>query len=187
MRARGLSMTQMAKVGGFVYVLFAISSTVFGKLSDRWVAADGSPTRVRKTLATVGNVGMGIFLAMSAIAPDTVFIWMLALAGAFMGVSACNIWAMTQTLAGPRMVGRWTGVQNFAGNIAGAVAPKLTGILLDRTGHFYWAFFITAVVVWIGALSWIFVVGPVKEVEWEKDGRESPALAAYPTPQSSPP
>jgi len=187
MRARGLSMTQMAKVGGFVYVLFAISSTVFGKLSDRWVAADGSPTRVRKTLATVGNVGMGIFLAVSAVAPATVFIWMLALAGAFMGVSACNIWAMTQTLAGPRMVGRWTGVQNFAGNIAGAVAPKLTGILLDRTGHFYWAFFITAVVLWIGALSWIFVVGPVKEVEWEKDGRESPALAAYPAPQSSPP
>jgi MFS family permease len=187
MRARGLSMTQMAKVGGFVYVLFAISSTVFGKLSDGWVAADGSPTRVRKTLATVGNLGMGIFLAVSAIAPDTVFIWMLALAGAFMGVSACNIWAMTQTLAGPRMVGRWTGVQNFAGNIAGAVAPKLTGILLDRTGHFYWAFFITAVVVWIGALSWIFVVGPVREVDWEKDGRESPALAAYPAPQSSPP
>src|ERR1700728_100567 len=81
MRARGLSMAQMAKVGGFVYVLFAISSTVFGKLSDRWVAAEGSPTRVRKTLATVGNVGMGIFLAVSAIAPDTVFIWMLALAG----------------------------------------------------------------------------------------------------------
>jgi ACS family D-galactonate transporter-like MFS transporter len=187
MRARGLSMTQMAKVGGFVYVLFAISSTVFGKLSDRWVAADGSPTRVRKTLATVGNVGMGIFLAVSAVAPATVFIWMLALAGAFMGVSACNIWAMTQTLAGPRMVGRWTGVQNFAGNIAGAVAPKLTGILLDRTGHFYWAFFITAVVLWIGALSWIFVVGPVKEVEWEKYGRESPALAAHPAPQSSPP
>jgi ACS family D-galactonate transporter-like MFS transporter len=187
MRARGLSMTQMAKVGGFVYVLFAISSTVFGKLSDRWVAADGSPTRVRKTLATVGNVGMGIFLAVSAVAPATVFIWMLALAGAFMGVSACNIWAMTQTLAGPRMVGRWTGVQNFAGNIAGAVAPKLTGILLDRTGHFYWAFFITAVVLWIGALSWIFVVGPVKEVEWEKNGRESPPLAAHPAPQSSPP
>jgi len=141
---------------------------------------------VRKTLATVGNVGMGIFLAVSAIAPDTVFIWMLALAGAFMGVSACNIWAMTQTLAGPRMVGRWTGVQNFAGNIAGAVAPKLTGILLDRTGHFYWAFFHYG----RGGLDWS------SELDFRRrsgersglgeDGRESPALAAYPAPQSSP-
>src|ERR1035437_9297075 len=186
-RERHLSMSQMAKAGGLVYVLFAISSTVFGKLSDRWIATGGSPTRVRKTLATVGNTGMGIFLAASAIAPDAVFIWMLALSGAFMGVSACNIWAMTQTLAGPRMVGRWTGVQNFVGNFAGAIAPKLTGILLDRTGHFYWPFFIAAAVVWIGAVSWIFVVGPVKEVDWDKDSRGTHALAAYPPPGSSRP
>jgi MFS transporter, ACS family, D-galactonate transporter len=186
-RERHLSMNQMAKAGGLVYVLFAISSTVFGKLSDRWIAAGGSPTRVRKTLATVGNTGMGIFLAASAIAPDAVFIWMLALSGAFMGVSACNIWAMTQILAGPRMVGRWTGVQNFVGNFAGAIAPKLTGILLDRTGHFYWPFFSAAAVVWIGALSWIFVVGPVKEVDWDKDSRGTHALAAYPPPGSSRP
>ncbi|MGA7770590.1 MAG: MFS transporter [Candidatus Sulfotelmatobacter sp.] len=186
-RERHLSMTQMAKAGGLVYVLFAISSTVFGKLSDHWIATGGSPTRVRKTLATVGNSGMGIFLAASAVAPDAVFLWPLALAGTFMGVSACNIWAMTQTLAGPRMVGRWTGVQNFVGNFAGAVAPKLTGILLDRTGHFYWAFFITAVVVWIGALSWIFVVGTIEEVDWDKHVRKSHGIAAYSVPGSSEP
>ncbi|MGA8342708.1 MAG: MFS transporter [Candidatus Sulfotelmatobacter sp.] len=186
-RERHLSMTQMAKAGGLVYVLFAISSTVFGKLSDHWIATGGSPTRVRKTLATVGNSGMGIFLAASAVAPDAVFLWPLALAGTFMGVSACNIWAMTQTLAGPRMVGRWTGVQNFVGNFAGAVAPKLTGILLDRTGHFYWAFFITEVVVWIGALSWIFVVGTIEEVDWDKHVRKSHGIAAYSVPGSSEP
>jgi len=186
-RERHLSMTQMAKAGGLVYVLFAISSALFGKLSDRWIAGGGSPTRVRKTLATVGNTGMGIFLAASAVAPNAVFLWTLALAGAFMGVSACNIWAMTQTLAGPRMVGRWTGVQNFAGNFAGAVAPTLTGILLDRTGHFYWAFFITAVVVWIGAVSWIFIVGPIREVEWEKDHHEFHGLPAYAAPESPQP
>ena len=65
----------------------------------------------------------------------------------------CNSWAIPQTLAGPEMVGRWIGMQNFVGNLAGAVAPALTGYLLDRTGSFYWPFFITAVVAWIGALS----------------------------------
>ena len=167
MRERHFSMTEMARIGGLVYGLFAVSSIVFGKLSDRFIAAGGSPTRVRKTFATLGNTGMGIFLAVSAIAPPSIFVWVLSLAGIFMGLSACNIWAMTQTLAGPAMVGRWTGVQNFVGNFAGAIAPAVTGILLDRTGHFYWAFFITAAVVWTGALSWLFVVGPVEEVEWE--------------------
>jgi len=60
------------------------------------------------------------------------------------------------------------GVQNFAGNLAGAVAPALTGFLLDRTGSFYWSFLITAVVAWIGGLSWWFVVGPLEEVDWGK-------------------
>ena len=165
-RERHLSMSQMARVGGLVYLLFAASSTIFGRMSDRWVTAGSSPTTVRKALATGGNLGMGIFLALSGVAPDGVYLWTLALAGIFMGMSSCNIWAMTQTMAGPEMVGRWTGVQNFVGNFAGAVAPWLTGFLLDRTGHFYWAFFITTAVVWVGALSWIFIVGPIKPVEW---------------------
>lgn len=71
---------------------------------------------------------------------------------------------MTQTMAGPDR--RWTGVQNFVGNFAGALGPWLSGFLLDRAGHFYRAFFIAAAVVWIGALSWIFIVGPIKPVAW---------------------
>jgi MFS family permease len=165
-RGRNLSMSQMARVGGLVYLLFAASATIFGKLSDRWVIAGSSPTTVRKSLATAGNIGMGTFLALSGIAPDGLLVPTLALAGAFMGVSSCNIWAMTQTLAGREVVGRWTGVQNFLGNFAGIVAPILTGFLLDRTGHFYWAFFITAAVVWLGAISWVFIVGPIEPVDW---------------------
>jgi MFS transporter, ACS family, D-galactonate transporter len=168
-RERHLSMSQMARVGGFIYLLFAISAAVFGKLSDRWVNGGASPTTVRKSLATAGNIGMGLFLALSGIAPDGLFLWTLALTGIFMGMSSCNIWAMTQTLAGPEMVGRWTGVQNFVGNFAGAVAPTLTGFLLDRTGHFYWAFFITTAVVWLGAISWVFIVGPIKPIDWNSN------------------
>ena len=32
---------------------------------------------------------------------------------------------MTQILAGSQTAGRWTGLQNFCGNIAGMVAPLL--------------------------------------------------------------
>jgi MFS family permease len=93
---------------------------------------------------------------------------MLVSTGAFLGISVCNSWAISQMLAGPRMVGRWVGVQNFVGNLGGAVAPVLTGFLLGRTGSYHWPFFITAVVAWIGGLSWWFVVGRLDEVDWEK-------------------
>lgn len=165
-RDRGLSMREMARVGALVYLLYAAACAGFGKLSDVWVNGGASPTTVRKTLATGGYAGMGLFLALTAVLPSPTFIWTLALTGIFLGIATCNIWAMTQTMAGPQMVGRWTGIQNFVGNFAGAVAPWLTGFLLDRTGHFSWAFFITTAVAWIGALSWIFIVGPIEPVEW---------------------
>lgn len=186
-RERGFSMSGMARAGALVYLLYAGACAAFGKLSDVWVNAGASPTTVRKTLATVGYFGMGLFFALSAVTPSPVFLVMLALAGTFMGISTSNIWAMTQTMAGSEMVGRWTGIQNFVGNFAGAIAPWLTGFLLDRTGNFHWSFFITAAVTWIGALSWIFVVGPIEAVDWSKSFRKTEGQVVYPTPESSSP
>ncbi len=167
-RGRHLSLEEMANKGGLLFLLSAISAAVSGKLSDRWIQAGASPTVVRKGMMLFGHTGIGILLILTMLAPDRFLTAALALTGAFLGISVCNSWAISQMLAGPRMVGRWVGVQNFAGNLAGAVAPALTGLLLDRTGSFDWPFLITAVVAWIGGLSWWFVVGPLDEVDWEK-------------------
>jgi len=86
----------------------------------------------------------------------------------FFGASASNIWAITQTLAGPQAAGRWTGFQNFVGNLAGIVAPAVTGLLLDRTGQFYWPFAILTAIASAGAISWVLLVGPVEQVVWHK-------------------
>jgi nitrate/nitrite transporter NarK len=102
---------------------------------------------------------------------------MLWLGVIFFGASASNLWAITQTLAGPQAAGRWTGFQNFVGNLAGVVAPSATGLVLDRTGHFYWAFAILAAVALTGTASWVFLVGPVAQVVWHKKPQ---AIAASP-------
>jgi MFS transporter, ACS family, D-galactonate transporter len=172
-RGRHLSMNQMARVGGLIFVLAAISAIIDGKLSDRWIAAGASVTWVRKASLGVGMTGLGVSLAAAAVAADSVLVWALASAGIFLGLNGAHCWAVTQTLAGPRVSGRWTGVQNFVGNFAGAFAPAITGFLLGRTGQFYWPFLITAVISWIGALSWVFAVGPIEPVDWEKRIRRS--------------
>jgi len=167
-RGRHLSMNQMARVGGLIFFLAAVSAIVSGKLSDRWIAAGSSATQVRKASLGLGMTGLGVSLAAAAVAPDVAFVSALALAGVCLGVNGAHCWAVTQTLAGPRVSGRWTGVQNFIGNFAGAFAPALTGHLLGRTGQFYWPFVIAAIVSWVGTLSWVFAVGPIEPVDWEK-------------------
>jgi MFS family permease len=168
MRGRHYSMGGMAKVGGLIFLLDAISAITMGKVSDRWIAAGASATRVRKTFLGAGQMGLGICLAAAAVVPDGLIVEVLGLACIFLGMAGGNCWAVTQTVAGPRVAGRWAGVQNFVGNFAGAVAPMLTGYLLGRTGEFYWPLVIAGLISMIGALCWLFVVGPLEPVDWAK-------------------
>jgi sugar phosphate permease len=159
-------MDDVAKYGGLLFLMSAISATIWGKLADQWIRAGSTPTLVRKSSLVLGQVGIGIALILMTVTHGLLFIGILGLTGVFLGIGCCSTWAVTQTLAGPHAAGRWTGVQNFIGNMAGWVAPMLTGFLLDRTGQFSWPFFITAAVAWIGAASWGLIVGPIEPVDW---------------------
>jgi len=167
-RERHFSMSTMARIGGLAYLLGACSSTFSGWLSDRWIMSGGTPTRVRKTFTGGGLILAGTFLGLSAATGPRTCLVMLVLGVISFGVTSSNVWAITQTLAGPQAAGRWTGFQNFIGNLAGVVAPAVTGFVVGRTGHFYWAFAILLAVTIMGTLSWVFLVGPVEQVVWHK-------------------
>lgn len=169
-RGRGFTMDEVAKYGGLLFLMSAIAATVWGRLSDQWIRAGATATLVRKSSLVIGQLGIGVFLVLTAITHGRVFIGMLALTGACLGIGCCSTWAVAQTLAGPLAVGRWAGVQNFIGNMAGWIAPVLTGFLVDRTGRFEWPFFITAAVAWTGAASWGLFVGPIEPVDWGRAG-----------------
>lgn len=186
-RGRHLSMNSMARDGGLLFLMTAVSATVCGKLSDRWIMAGSSPSLIRKGSMGLGSAGLGFCLIILAIIPDLLLTWMLVLTGIVMGVAFCSAWAVPQTLAGPEMVGRWTGLQNFIGNLGGGIAPLLTGYLLDRTGEFYWPFFITGGVAILGAVSWTVLVGPVEPVDWERIAGRALTIPAGATAASSRP
>jgi len=167
-RERHFSMEKMAKVAGVSYLSAALIAIFCGWLSDRWIAAGGTPTRVRKTFTGVGMTCAAVFLVGCVVAGPALSIAMLILVTISLGVCSSNVWAITQTLAGPHAAGRWTGVQNFVGNLSGVMAPALAGFVVDRTGQFFWPFVITAGVCLLGAISWVFVVGPVRQVAWKQ-------------------
>jgi MFS family permease len=165
-RDRGFALTRMAKVVAAAYLLTAVSALTCGWLSDRWIAAGSTPTRVRKAFMVAGAGGGGLLLGACVVAGPTLAVVLLMMAGAAFGLATSNLWAITQTLAGPQAAGRWTGVQNVFGSLAGILAPAITGFVVDLTGEFFWAFAILAGVAVVGAASWIFIVGPVEPVEW---------------------
>ncbi len=165
-RERQFSMDKMAKIGGTAYLLGACASALVGWLSDRWIVSGATPTLVRKTIVGGGSALAGIFVGLAAVAGPVYCIPALVLGVMFFGVTASNVWAITQTLAGPKAAGRWAGFQCFIGNISGIVAPAVTGFVLQRNGHFFWAFVIVTAVALLGAASWCFLVGSLEQVAW---------------------
>ncbi len=176
-RERHFSLGNMAKIGGIAYLLGACFCTLAGWLSDRWITSGATPTLARKTFTGGGLAFAGIFVGLSVVNGPLYCIAALMLGVISFGVWTSNVWAITQTLAGPRAAGRWTGFQNFFGSLAGIVAPALTGFVLDRTGHFYWAFAILTAVALAGMMSWIFLVGPIEQVIWHS-AISSPAASS---------
>jgi MFS transporter, ACS family, D-galactonate transporter len=157
----------MATVGSIAYLVIACATVIAGWASDRWIAAGGTPTRVRKTIVVSGLSLSTIILPVAAVQDLTLSIALLMTACLGFGVYVSNHWAITQTLAGPLAAGRWTGIQNGVGNLSGIAAAWLTGVIVERTGSFHLAFVVAAAVAITGAMMWGAVVGAVSEVEWD--------------------
>jgi MFS transporter, ACS family, D-galactonate transporter len=171
------SMESMGKTGGAAYLVLASSALISGWVSDAWIARGGGTTQVRKTFTALGlSLGSIFCLAVVVFSSSTgVALLFLFLTCAAAGLCTSNLWAITQTLAGPLAAGKWSGLQNFVGNFAGVVSPALTGFVVERTGHFFWAFAATAGVLLAGALSWAFVVERIEPVQWGQRSRRSSA------------
>ena len=84
--------------------------------------------------------------------------WLLTLAVCGLGVAAPNGWVLTQAICPKPLVATATGIQNFGGNLAGIVAPALTGFIAHKTGSFELAFTIAGVMLLLGiACYWLLI------------------------------
>ncbi len=162
-RERHFTLTGVALWGALPYAFMAISSMGGGILADRWIARGGRAVRVRKAFPVTGLLITSAVLPL-VLLPRVEF----AVAGLFVacftfGIYASNLFSLTQTLAGPEAAGRWTGLQNACGNVAGIVSPMLTGWLVTRTGGFTAAFIAASVACLLGAASFGLLVKEEKE------------------------
>ena len=89
------------------------------------------------------------------------------MAGLFFGMQSAPLGAISQTIGGPRAAGQWMGVQNLCANMAGVLAPLITGYVVESTGQFLWAFLIAAAVTLTGVFAFGVVVQRVEPIGWD--------------------
>jgi len=163
---RRYSTRMMAWYGSLPFWAVAATSILAGWTSDRLIRRGATPTRVR--LACLGGgLSLNTLMIPAYLIDDQVLsMALMTVACLSLGVASSNLWAVSQTLAGPGAAGKWTGLQNAFGNIAGIVSPYLAGWLVARTGSFFMVFVVASAVALSGALSYWFVVRRVEPVSW---------------------
>jgi MFS family permease len=163
-----LSIRDMSRLTAAVFLLIASTTVLAGWISDRLIARGISPTAVRLTLVAGGQAMASILLALTVIhGHPLIALGLLAVACIGHGGYASNHWAIAQTLAGPKMAGRWSSLQNGFANFSGIAAPWLTGLIVQTRGSARLAFAITGAVALVGAASWVFLVQRVEPVQWD--------------------
>jgi ACS family D-galactonate transporter-like MFS transporter len=165
-RERHLSLQQMAVLGSVPYWAAAVAAILAGWGSDALIRRGHSATVVRKSVIVTGLLLSVVALPSAFVADISLSIWLLSLAYVAGGIFASNLWAVSQTLAGPAAAGKWAGLQNCFGAITGILAPVITGLIVQGTGSFRLAFAVPAALAVGGAASYLFLVGPIREIDW---------------------
>jgi ACS family D-galactonate transporter-like MFS transporter len=166
---RHFSLKMMAVLGSLPFWGIALSSFLSGVASDRWIVRGGDPTRVRKFFTSAGLLLSSSLIMAGAVVEDRGVCMIFLVVGSLCyGMCSSNLWAITQTLAGPTASGKWTGLQNAFGNLAGVVAPYLTGWIVQETHSYLMAFVATTIAAAVGAMAYLFVIGKVEPVVWRK-------------------
>jgi len=166
---RNYSVEQMAVFGSLPFWGMAVASLTGGWASDRWIDRGGTPTRVRKTFAGTGLIlCAALMLPAAFLMNPTLSLGFLIASCVSLGIFTSNVWAITQTLAGPEAAGKWTGIQNFIGNLGAVISPMTAGWIAQQTRSFVLAFVVAAVILVLEATCYLLLVPRVEPVAWRK-------------------
>lgn len=158
---RHLSILRAGIYTALPFFVFGISEPIGGWIGDRLIKRGWDETRTRKGIVTLA-FATGLFVLPAMHAADANRAVALVIGGSLVGLSTGNLIVILQCCAPPDKVGIWTGAENFAGNIAGIIAPLATGFLISRTGSYTPGFALGPAVLLVGLLSYWFIVGELK-------------------------
>jgi len=164
---------QMAwiKVGFFAILPFIAASVGVvcgGVVSDFLLKRTGSANIARKLPIITGLVLASTIVTANFVSSDELVIAVMSVA--FFGQGMVNLgWTLLTDVAPKRLIGLTGGVFNLCANLAGIVTPLVVGFVVAATGSFEWALGFISLVALVGVVSYVFIVGDVKRVEYSGD------------------
>jgi MFS family permease len=161
---RGMTILDAGIMSALPYWLYSALQPLGGRLGDVLIGRGWDATKVRKRLVAFGFF-CGLLIVLVPVAPSVHLVFALLMVSSLTGIAVANMLAIQQTCSPPAEIGRWAGVMNFSGNLAGVVAPFVTGLLVQATGSYLAPFTLGALMMIPGMVAYLFVVDKIVPVE----------------------
>ena len=155
---RHFDIVQAGLCASLVFFTFGIAEPIGGWVADKLIRGGSDETLTRKGIVTAA-FAMGVFLIAAMHVANNAIATGLLIGAALVGLSTGNLLAILHSCAPAEQVGVWTGAENFAGNLAGIVAPLAVGFLITRHGSYVPGFELAAIVLFLGVFAYWLVVG----------------------------
>ena len=159
---RHLTIVQAGFYASLAFLTFGTSEPIGGWIADTLIRHGWDETATRKSIVTVA-FGMGMFLIAAMRSAHTGAAIGLLIAASLVGLATGNLLAILQSCAPSGAVGIWTGAENFAGNLAGIIAPLAVGLLITSYGSYVPGFQIAPIILIAGVFAYWFIVGDLKQ------------------------
>jgi len=147
-----------------IFAAFPFACGVVGAVSGGWfvdvLARRGlSPVNSRKYPAAAALLGTALFtLGATFVQSNTLAIVFISASLFLVYVTSTCAWALTSVAAPTNCTASLGAVQNFGGYLGGALAPTVTGLIVQATGSFVLALTIGAAIGIASAASYLFIV-----------------------------
>jgi MFS family permease len=162
---RHMTSAQIAFHASAPFLAMSVVILLSGMATDRLIASGWRELRVRKAFIAIGFAFASAIVPAALVRDNGTAMWLLWTSLCGIGLAAPNTWSMTQACCAKGLVGTVSGIQNFGGNVAGIIAPWLTGVIADRTGSFAPAFVLCGFILAGGVLAyWLLMNETVREL-----------------------
>jgi MFS family permease len=170
---RHVQLTRVAIFGALPYVIFAAGEGLGAWGAEALVRRGADLSRVTKGFIAAG-FAIGVLVVPAALADSPAVSITFLMLAALSGISCGNMLAVPRICAPDDEVALWTGVQNFAGNIGGVIAPAATGFAIASTGSYVSSFFIVGAVLVVGIVAYVFMLPSLTAVIANRDTARAP-------------
>ncbi len=156
---RHMSIGKTGWVASIPYAFGVVGGILGGYVTDWLMARGAAPIASRKypmSLALAGTALATVGAALVASNVLAVAFISLAIFLVFVTSSAC--WSMASVAAPSNCTASLGAIQNFGGYLGGALAPTITGIIVQETGSFVPALLVGAVIGLASAVAYVVII-----------------------------